>query len=82
MTKGTFTWMAKATPDNFQFSLKVPETITHRKRLDVKNGALTSFDEFLARISHLKNSNKLGAILLQLPPSFTVNDFKNIEGFL
>jgi uncharacterized protein YecE (DUF72 family) len=28
------------------------------------------------------NSNKLGAILLQLPPSFTVDEFKNIEGFL
>jgi uncharacterized protein YecE (DUF72 family) len=38
--------------------------------------------EFLARISPLKSSNKLGAILLQLPPSFTVTDFKNIEGFL
>jgi uncharacterized protein YecE (DUF72 family) len=39
MTKGTLIGMAKATPDNFQFSLKVPETITHRKRLDVNNGA-------------------------------------------
>ena len=82
MTMGTFIGMARATPDNFQFSLKVPETITHKKRLDVNHGATTLFDEFLARISPLKNSNKLGAILLQLPPSFTVNDFKNIEGFL
>jgi uncharacterized protein YecE (DUF72 family) len=81
MTKGTFIGMAKATPDTFQFSLKVPETITHRKRLDVNNGALTSFDEFLARISPLRSSNKLGAILLQLPPSFTINDFQNVEGF-
>jgi uncharacterized protein YecE (DUF72 family) len=81
MTKGTFIGMAKATPDTFQFSLKVPETITHRKRLDVNNGASTSFDEFLARISPLRSSNKLGAILLQLPPSFTINDFQNVEGF-
>jgi uncharacterized protein YecE (DUF72 family) len=82
MTKGTFIGMAKATPDNFQFSIKVPETITHQKRLDVKRGALTDFHEFLDKISPLNNTNKLGAILLQLPPSFTVNDFKNIEGFL
>jgi hypothetical protein len=32
--------------------------------------------------SPLKTANKLGAILFQLPPSFTVSDFKNIEGFL
>ena len=82
MTKGTFIGMVKATPENFQFSVKVPETITHRKRLDVRKGAITDFEIFLDKISPLKNSNKLGAILLQLPPSFTVNDFKNIEGFL
>ena len=29
-----------------------------------------------------KTANKLGAILFQLPPSFTVSDFMNIEQFL
>jgi uncharacterized protein YecE (DUF72 family) len=33
MTKGTFYGMVKATPENFQFSVKVPETVTHDKRL-------------------------------------------------
>src|SRR5215207_8191803 len=60
MTKGTFIGMVKATPENFQFSVKVPEIITHRKRLDVRKGA----------------------VFLQLPPSFTVGEFKNMEGFL
>jgi uncharacterized protein YecE (DUF72 family) len=82
MTKGTFIGMVRATPDNFQFSVKVPETITHRKRLDVRKEAMADFEIFLDKISPLKNSNKLGAILLQLPPSFTVTDFKNIERFL
>jgi uncharacterized protein YecE (DUF72 family) len=82
MTKGTFIGMVKATPENFQFSVKVPEIITHRKRLEVGKGAITDFDIFLDKTSPLKNSAKLGAILLQLPPSFTVNDFKNIERFL
>jgi uncharacterized protein YecE (DUF72 family) len=82
MTKGTFIGMVKATPENFQFSVKVPETITHRKRLDVRKGAITDFEIFLDKISPLKNSNKLGAVLLQLPPSFTVSEFKNMEGFL
>ncbi|MGB8933922.1 MAG: DUF72 domain-containing protein [Candidatus Nitrosopolaris sp.] len=82
MTKSTFIGMARATPEIFQFSIKVPETITHVKRLDVNKGANLSFEEFLNKISPLKTANKLGAILFQLPPSFTVKDFKNIEQFL
>jgi uncharacterized protein YecE (DUF72 family) len=82
MTKGTFIGMTRATPEKFQFSVKVPEIITHVKRMDVKKGAMTSFEEFLDKISPLKRANKLGAILFQLPPSFTINDFKNIEQFL
>ena len=82
MTKGTFIGMARATPEKFQFSVKVPETITHNKRLDINNGAMVDFEEFLDKISPLKTANKLGTILIQLPPSFTVSDFKNIEGFL
>ena len=82
MTKGTFIGMTKTTPEKFQFSIKVPETITHEKRLDIDNGAITDLEEFIDKISPLKSANKLGAILIQLPPSFTVNDFKNIEHFL
>ncbi len=82
MTKGTFIGMSRATPEKFQFSIKVPETVTHLKRMDVNKGAMTSFEEFLDKISPLKTTNKLGAILFQLPPSFTVIDFKNIEQFL
>jgi uncharacterized protein YecE (DUF72 family) len=38
--------------------------------------------EFLDKTSPLRTLNKLGGILFQLPPSFTVGDFKNIEQFL
>jgi uncharacterized protein YecE (DUF72 family) len=79
MTKETFVNMTKATPDNFQFSLKVPETVTHDKRLDVSKGAITSLDEFLDKISPLKTSKKLGAVLIQLTPSFTVKEFRNTK---
>ena len=82
MTKDTFTAMTRATPDNFQFSIKVPETVTHDKRLDVTKGAMALLDEFLDKISPLRVSNKLGAVLLQLPPSFTVKEFRNTEEFL
>ena len=43
---------------------------------------MTSLGEFLDKISPLKtfeNSKQLGLILFQLRPSFTVNDFKNVE---
>ena len=49
MTKGTFIGMARGTPEKFQFSIKVPETITHVKRLDVNKGAITYFEEFLIK---------------------------------
>ena len=71
MTKGTFIGMSRATPEKFQFSIKMPETVIHVKRLDIKKGVMTSFEEFLDKVSPLKTANKLGAILFQLPPSFT-----------
>jgi uncharacterized protein YecE (DUF72 family) len=82
MTKGTFIGMSKATPAEFQFSVKVPETITHKKRLDIKKNVLKDFESFLEKISPLKSANKLGTILIQLPPSFTVNEYRNVESFL
>ncbi|MGC2681303.1 MAG: DUF72 domain-containing protein, partial [Candidatus Nitrosopolaris sp.] len=54
-----FIGMARATPEIFQFSIKVPETITHVKRLDVNKGAILSFEEFLNKIFPLKTANKL-----------------------
>jgi uncharacterized protein YecE (DUF72 family) len=39
-------------------------------------------NEFLEKISPLKYANKLGAVLIQLPPSFTVKEFQNTEEFL
>ena len=82
MTKGTFIGMSKATPTGFQFSVKVPETITHKKRLDTKKNVLKDFESFLEKTSPLRDTKKLGAILIQLPPSFTVSEFKNVESFL
>jgi Protein of unknown function DUF72 len=51
MSRGTFIGMVKATPEKFQFSVKVPETITHRNRLDVRKGAITDFEVFFDKIT-------------------------------
>ena len=82
MNKGLFFGMVKATPQNFEFSIKVPERITHRKKLDTRNDVISDFKEFLDKISPLYNSAKLGAILIQLPPSFSIKYFTILEKFL
>ncbi len=38
--------------------------------------------QFLDKISPLKNINKLGAIIIQLPPSFAIKESKNLKNFL
>jgi len=82
MSKGTFIGLSRATPEGFQFSVKVPETITHKKKLSIEQGAFTDFENYLEMLEPIKTYNKLGAILFQLPPYFTVDDFSKIEPFL
>src|SRR5262245_60578113 len=55
-------WAASVPPD-FQFAVKVPREITHRRRLvDVAD----LLDQFLDECSEL--GEKLGPLLVQLPP--------------
>jgi uncharacterized protein YecE (DUF72 family) len=80
MGRATFEGMVNSTPINFQFSVKVPETITREKKLGA--GAMALFNKFLERIAPLKRADKLGAILFQMSPNFTVSDFRSAESFL
>ena len=58
-------WYRK-TPEDFTFSLKMPQSITHEYNL--REASLPILEEFCERISLLKE--KLAAILIQLPPNF------------
>src|SRR5690349_12315863 len=60
----TYARWANAVPDHFDFTVKVPREITHERRLSNVSDAL---DRFLGEVMHLRD--KLGALLLQLPPS-------------
>jgi uncharacterized protein YecE (DUF72 family) len=60
----TYTRWAKEVPDDFRFSVKVPKAITHIRRLD-DVGQLVR--QFLSEVAHLEN--KLGPLLVQLPPT-------------
>ena len=57
-------WLAKV-PSDFVFSLKVPQEITHGRRL---GGCEATLNKFVDRVSQLGNS--LGPMLVQLPPDF------------
>lgn len=57
----------EATPADFKFAIKAHYTITHSKRLR-KVARVTK--EFLGSIQPLRNANKLGPVLFQLPPNF------------
>ncbi|MDQ6785492.1 MAG: DUF72 domain-containing protein [Acidobacteriota bacterium] len=56
----------KKTPDRFTFSLKLPQEITHEYNL--REPSFPALNEFCERILPLKE--KLGAVLVQLPPQF------------
>ncbi|TVP41961.1 DUF72 domain-containing protein [Candidatus Nitrosocosmicus arcticus] len=82
MNEGLFIGITKATPNDFRISVKVPEIITHEKRLDINRNVVIDLNEFLNKISPLESQRKLGAIIIQLPPSFTIDESNRLEKFL
>jgi uncharacterized protein YecE (DUF72 family) len=65
------------TPDDFMFSLKFPQLITHLKMLkNCKNET----DFFLDRVKLL--DEKLGPLLLQFPPNFGIERLPDLADFL
>lgn len=71
---------ARATGPSFKFSLKLPKTITHDRRLVDAERELAMFLDVL---KPLEDSGKLGCILVQLPPSFTFDDdIGSLESFM
>jgi uncharacterized protein YecE (DUF72 family) len=72
----TFRCWRESTPRGFCFAVKASRFITHMKKLKDPQNAL---DKFLPRAEELKD--KLGPILFQLPPKWTVNPDR-LEEFL
>lgn len=69
-------WAAN-TPDEFCFSLKAPRRITHDLRLQNADAEMRAFLESSAGLG-----DKFGAVLLQLPPSFTAEERPHVAQFL
>jgi uncharacterized protein YecE (DUF72 family) len=65
----TYARWAACTPPDFRFSVKLPREITHKRRfVDVAE----PLDRFLSEATSL--GSKLGPILIQLPPSFELDE--------
>ncbi|MDB4874649.1 MAG: hypothetical protein JWM41_1095 [Gemmatimonadetes bacterium] len=64
----TYERWADAVPSSFRFSVKVPKTITHEKALA---GARDDIENFLIELAPL--GEKLGCLLVQLPPKLELN---------
>ncbi len=76
-TQQTVTNWKQQTPEDFLFSLKFPQLITHVKMLkDCKYET----DVFLDRVNLL--GKKLGPLLLQFPPNFGVEHMPDLANFL
>ncbi len=69
------TW-ADAVPADFQFALKAPEQITHRKRLKDVDNVVAMFLEVAGQLQE-----RLGPLLFQLPPTFK-KDASRLSTFL
>ncbi len=64
----TYSRWRDSVPDIFRFSVKMPREITHVRRL---RDTADLLDRFLFEVHHLEE--KLGCLLIQLPPSLAFN---------
>ena len=82
-SKGLVFGWTRYTPDDFVFTAKLPRAITHEKKLDLKKGAEGELVKFLGLMKPLIAAGKLGAVLVQLPPSFTFDsELDRLKAFL
>lgn len=65
------------TPPGFRFCLKVPQEISHRKRLRQIDADLAAFTDRLQRLG-----DRCGPTFLQLPPSFNGQQFAALQAFV
>ncbi len=71
-------WRAR-TPASFRFCFKMPRTVTHRHRLALPEAANVAC-AFFERIAPLRE--RLGPVLVQLPPSLKADRIAELEAFL
>jgi uncharacterized protein YecE (DUF72 family) len=77
--QSTFFKWTKESPRGFLFTLKMYRLFTHYRRLNLSKEDTKTLEAFFRNAALLKS--KLGAILIQLPPSFKA-DAKRLKQFI
>ena len=77
-SKSMIAGWARATGPDFKFSLKIPKSITHDRRLA---GVEKAILDFIQLVGPLEKAGKLGCLLIQLAPSFAFKEKQSIESF-
>ena len=72
---------ATQVPKNFIFSFKIPQAITHEKKIDFNKGYWEELRPFLDNMQTGLHT-MIGPALLQVPPKFSDKYFKRLEIFL
>jgi uncharacterized protein YecE (DUF72 family) len=75
-----FGWLRYTDP-GFVFTAKLPQIITHDKMLDPNQGVEDDLNRFCKLMRGLLDAGKLGCLLIQLPPKFTVDNIGDLERF-
>ena len=67
--RATWERWAAVTPDDFRFAVKAPKAVTHSAKLVNTGGALLEFFDAVRALGE-----KLGPVLIQLPPKLTFDE--------
>jgi uncharacterized protein YecE (DUF72 family) len=79
-SRGTVMGWLKYSPSDFVFTAKLPKTITHDKKLGLKEDVKADLEVFLDLMRPLQLGGKLACFLIQLPPKYSFN-VENLEAF-
>ncbi|MFW9824012.1 MAG: DUF72 domain-containing protein [Candidatus Thorarchaeota archaeon] len=73
---------ANKTPQNFLFSAKIPQTVTHENMLDIR-ACMNDLERYLRVMEPLIEAKKLLSFLIQLPPFFNKKEhFNTLKEFI
>jgi uncharacterized protein YecE (DUF72 family) len=77
--ESTYKTWSRMVPEDYVFSMKLNKSVTHIDRLELTDTVRQNIEYILSSTQVLQN--KLGAIVIQLPPSFRY-DLEKVDAFL
>jgi len=81
-TAGMILGLARNSTTDFTFTAKFPKIITHEAELEPSAKLREDTDRFLELMRPLGRARKIGALLLQLPPSFGFDRMDDLAAYL